>query len=101
MDILSKHLQTVTKIYNQDPVKWRVKSISSKNMDLNFNFAEKRAQYDEKSVDLRNQGNEHFKAGRFPEARLLYTQSIAAAIGGSLGALAYSNRYQIISSGTF
>lgn len=47
---------------------------------------------DKRSVDLREQGTVQFKAGRFPEARLLYTQSIAASIGGPLGALAYSNR---------
>jgi hypothetical protein len=94
MDILGEHLQAVTETFNRDTAHWHQESDRYKKMDVNFfGDPKKRARYDEKSVDLRSQGNVHFKAGRYPEARLLYTQSISAAIGGPLGALAYSNRF--------
>jgi len=91
MDILRKHLRLVTTVLSQDMAGWQQSCNSFKY--LSIDPTEKRTQWDKESVELRNQGNEHFKAGRYPEARLLYTQSIAAGIGGPLGALAYSNRY--------
>ena len=97
MDILSNHLQYVTRIYNADAAGWQKKCDAFKKVDLEFNPVVHRDLCDKGSVKLRNQGNEHFKAGRYPEARLLYTQSIAAGVGGPLGALAYSNRFEILS----
>jgi tetratricopeptide (TPR) repeat protein len=98
MDILSKHLQYVTRIYNADAAGWQHKCDTFKKVDLEFNPAVHRDLCDKGSVKLRNQGNEHFKAGSYPEARLLYTQSIAAGVGGPLGALAYANRFEILSN---
>jgi tetratricopeptide (TPR) repeat protein len=91
MDILNKHLQCVTKIYNSDQAGWQQKCDEFKKVELKVH----RDLRDKGSIELRNQGNVHFKAGRYPEARLLYTQSIAVGVGGPLGALAYSNRYFI------
>jgi hypothetical protein len=93
MDILGKHLQCVTRIYNADPAGWQQKCDTFKKVDLDFKPELHRDLCDKGSIKLRNQGNEHFKAGRYPEARLLYTQSIGFGIGGPLGALAYSNRF--------
>jgi tetratricopeptide (TPR) repeat protein len=96
MDILRKHLRLVTTMSSQDRAGWQQMCNSFKY--LSIDPTEKRAQWDKESVELRNQGNEHFKAGRFPEARLLYTQSIAAGVGGPLRALAYANRFEIFSN---
>jgi hypothetical protein len=53
---------------------------------------------DQHSVNLKNAGNEAFKEGDYHKARLLYTQSVAAAKDGGISsggldcAFAYANR---------
>jgi hypothetical protein len=94
MDILNKHLRLVTNVFSWNPAGLR--EMCDVFEYLQIDPTKQKAQWDKASVELRNQGNEHFKAGRYPEARLLYTQSLAAGIGGPLGALAYSNRYFVL-----
>jgi hypothetical protein len=91
MDILSKHLRLVTKILSWYPADFQKTSDALENQKIDP--TKQRAHFDEVSVKFRNEGNEHFKAGRYPEARLSYTHSLATGIGGPLGALAYSNRF--------
>lgn len=94
MDILSKHLSLISKIFNDDSARWQQVCETFKQLDLSYDPARHREMCEKGSVDLRNQGNKHFKAGRFPEARLLYTQSIAASVSDApLSSVAFSNRY--------
>jgi hypothetical protein len=93
MDILEKHVRLVQRIHEENPVKWRAMSDSFKKIDLDFNHDLHRQLCDRGSVDFRELGTQFFKAGQYRQAQLFYTQSIAAGIGGTLGALAYANRY--------
>lgn len=94
MDILSKHLDFISKIYNDESARWQEVCETFKQLDLSYDPEVHMSLCEKGSVDLRNQGNKHFKAGRFPEARLSYTQSIAACgSDAALSSVAYSNRY--------
>jgi hypothetical protein len=92
LDILEKHVRLVQRIYKERPAHWKRMSDGFKNIDLNFNHTLHRQLCDRGSVDFRNVGNQFFKAGQYREALLCYTQSVAAGVGGTLGALAYANR---------
>jgi len=99
-DVLRPHLESVTKCFKSDENTWRTSIDSIRNMEISDsidprNAAQNRLQLDRMAENFREQGNAFFKALDYPKAQLLYTQSIAAAIGGPLGSLAYFNRSEI------
>jgi hypothetical protein len=97
--VLRPHLEAVTNSFKTNEFMWRSQIDSIRNMEINDarnpnSLAAQRSALDRQAGKLREEGNAFFKALDFPKARLLYTHSIAAAIGGPLGALAYFNRYR-------
>jgi len=90
--VLRKHLQLVRSHYNKDAASINQMCETMKNIDINYCPVLGQKISDSKAVELRNQGNAFFKNGDYQNARLLYTQSLAAAIRGPLGAMAYANR---------
>jgi hypothetical protein len=97
-DVLRPHLELVTKCFESNEYMWRSEIDSIRNIEIddakNPKFpAQQRLLLDRQAEKYREQGNAFFKALDFRKAQLLYTQSIASAIGGPIGSLAYNNRY--------
>jgi len=94
--VLAKHLQLFTNLYENkedeldtyhEDNKRLLKKIKCWRESSSFLQAR-----EERSVSLRTQGNISFVNGDYQKARKLYTESLASAIGGQLGAMAYANR---------
>jgi hypothetical protein len=94
--VLRSHLEAVTKAFNSKGWKQQQTKIAK---DKDANPALQRSQLNLKAEKIREQGNALFKAHDFAQARLLYTQSIAAAIEGPLCSLAFSNRFVVFLHG--
>jgi hypothetical protein len=86
--VLCSHLETVTNTFNSKD--WEQHLNGTKNKHAKPVL--QRSQLNVQAEKFREQGNALFKAHDFPQAQLLYTRSIAAAIEGPLGSLAYFNR---------
>jgi hypothetical protein len=81
----------VTKAFNSKG--WKKQQAKISKDQEHANPVLRRSQLNLQGEKIREQGNALFKAHNFAQARLLYTQSIAAAIEGPLCSLAYSNRF--------
>jgi hypothetical protein len=92
--VLRSHLKAVTKAFSSKG--WELHQAKIAKDKEHANPVQRRSQLNLQAENLREQGNKAFKAQDFPEAQLLYTQSIAAAIEGPLCSLAFFNRFVCI-----
>jgi hypothetical protein len=93
---LRPHLEAVTKNFEENKAQWEflIQESKDEEVDLAQNAEYYNIVYrNSESELLREQGNAFFKARDFPQARCLYTKSIAAATTGQFLSLAYANRY--------
>jgi hypothetical protein len=92
-NVLRPHLEAVTKAVDTDD--WR-KLLSMQKATQNDTLKSKlNVKWDrsQAAVSFREQGNEFFKVGDFPNSQRFYSESIAAALEGPLASLAYFNRF--------
>ena len=91
---LRPHLEALTKFFKADESKWMSKYNKCKNQEISSEPLElKRQRLNKLSENLRQQGNQFFKAEDFNQALQMYTKSISVAIDGPLASLAYFNRW--------
>jgi len=94
--VLAKHLLVFTNFYKHNKRElddyFKNGEMSAINIRSRGNSRATLEARQKIAVTFRTEGNASFKKGDFQKARMLYTKSLAVAIGGELAAMAYANR---------